>query len=102
MMDIIELLFYSCFVRTILYTYIAILHLLSFATSAPVVEHGYPDTPTPYQISPLSSEEDLPSILSGGAHFHLSRRPRESQTNMRFDTTRGPQVMNEILAWRGQ
>lgn len=54
---------------------------------APVEEHGYPDTPTPYQVSPLTSEEDLPSTLPGGAHSPLKATPRVSmEHDVRYDT----------------
>lgn len=45
---------------------------------AHVEEHGYPDTPTPYQVSPLNSEDDLPSTLPAGASAPLQVSPRVS------------------------
>ena len=45
----------------------------------PVEEHGYHDIPTPYQVSPLNSEEDLPSTLPGGALSPLQTSPRVSE-----------------------
>ncbi|KAA6414432.1 MAG: hypothetical protein FRX48_01181 [Lasallia pustulata] len=44
-------------------------------TRAAVEEHGYHDTPAPYQVSPLHSEEDLPA----GAHSPPQASPRVSE-----------------------
>lgn len=66
----------------------------------PVEEHGYPDTPTPYQVSRLILTKTFP-LPFREVHIRLSRRRRKFQWNTMIDTIRGPQVMNEILAWQG-